>query len=99
MHVPSFFQELEELKQKGLDTEGRILVSDRAHVVFDLHQLVDGLEEQELGKGSVGTVCRFRVSSFLFDVEIGGLSSNIKICLVRVMLTTKSADEERDWTR
>lgn len=55
VHVPSFFKELEDLKQKGLDTEGRIFVSDRAHVVFDLHQLVDGLEEQELGKGAVGT--------------------------------------------
>ena len=30
-------------------------MSDRAHVVFDLHQLVDGLEEAELGKGAVGT--------------------------------------------
>ena len=55
VHVPSFFTELEDLKQKGLDTEGRIFISDRAHVVFDLHQLVDGLEEQELGSGAVGT--------------------------------------------
>ena len=55
VHVPSFFKELADLKEKGLDTEGRIYISDRAHVVFDLHQLVDGLEEQELGKGAVGT--------------------------------------------
>ncbi|CAD6564018.1 MAG: hypothetical protein ASARMPRED_002648 [Alectoria sarmentosa] len=54
-HVPSFFKELEDLKQKGLNTEGRIFISDRAHVVFDLHQLIDGLEEQELGKGAIGT--------------------------------------------
>ena len=53
--MPSFLKQLEDLKQKGLDTEGRILISDRAHVVFNLHQLVDGLEEQELGKGAVGT--------------------------------------------
>ena len=53
--LPSFFQELEDLKQKGLNTEGRIFISDRAHVVFELHQLVDGLEEQEKGKGAVGT--------------------------------------------
>ena len=55
VHVPSFFKELEDLKQKGLNTEGRIFISDRAHVVFDLHQLVDGLEEQDLGKDAVGT--------------------------------------------
>lgn len=55
VHVPSFFYELEQLRQKGLETNGRIFISDRAHVVFDLHQLVDGLEEVELGKGSIGT--------------------------------------------
>ena len=55
VHVPSFFNELKDLKQKGLNTEGRIFISDRAQVVFDLHQLVDGLEEQDLGKDAVGT--------------------------------------------
>lgn len=55
VHIPSFFRELEDLKQKGLNTEERIFISDRAQVVFDLHQLVDGLEEQDLGKGAIGT--------------------------------------------
>ena len=55
VHIPSFFEELEALEKQGLDTKGRIVISDRAHVVFDLHQLVDGLEEVELGKGFLGT--------------------------------------------
>ena len=55
VHVPSFFDELSQLQNKKLDTRGRIFISDRAHVVFDLHQLVDGLEEVELGKGNIGT--------------------------------------------
>lgn len=55
VHVPSFFEELEALERQGLDTKDRIFISDRAHVVFDLHQLVDGLEEIELGKGLIGT--------------------------------------------
>jgi hypothetical protein len=29
------------------DVRSRIFISDRAHIVFDLHQLVDGLEETE----------------------------------------------------
>lgn len=37
------------------DVRSRILISDRAHIVFDLHQLVDGLEEVELGGKSIGT--------------------------------------------
>jgi adenylosuccinate synthase len=55
VHIPSLFKELESLKAKGLDTTGRIFVSEAAHVVFDLHQRVDGLEEAALGKAKVGT--------------------------------------------
>ena len=54
VHVPSFFKELEALDKHGLDTTDRIYISDRAHVVFDVHQLVDGLEEVELGGGNIG---------------------------------------------
>lgn len=54
--MPSFFKELEALETKGLkDAQERIFISDRAHIVFDLHQLVDGLEEVELGEKSIGT--------------------------------------------
>jgi adenylosuccinate synthase len=55
VHIPSFFAELEAIQKKGLDSTDRIFISDRAHLVFDLHQLVDGLEEVELGAGNIGT--------------------------------------------
>ncbi|KAI9883157.1 MAG: Elongation of fatty acids protein 2 [Watsoniomyces obsoletus] len=55
VHVPSFFHELEQLHRQGINTEGRIVISDRAHIALDLHQLVDGLEEVELGKANIGT--------------------------------------------
>ncbi|KAG5985880.1 hypothetical protein E4U54_005748 [Claviceps lovelessii] len=57
-HVPSFFKELGELQEKGLDTTDRILVSDRCQVNFDLHAAVDGLEEIELGERKIGTTGR-----------------------------------------
>ena len=34
----------------GLDCTNRVFISDRAHLVFDFHQIVDGLKEVELGK-------------------------------------------------
>ncbi|OZJ04104.1 Adenylosuccinate synthetase 1 [Bifiguratus adelaidae] len=55
VHLPSLFQELENLEAKGLDCDGRLFISDRAHLVFDFHQTVDGLKEVELGRGSIGT--------------------------------------------
>ncbi|KAI8909872.1 putative ADE12-adenylosuccinate synthetase [Powellomyces hirtus] len=55
VHVPSFFEELANLEKKGLDATGRLFISERAHLVFDYHQIVDGLKEVELGRGSIGT--------------------------------------------
>lgn len=56
VHVPSFFKELASLEDKGLEGAGkRIFISDRAHVCFDLHSVVDGLEEAKLGGRKVGT--------------------------------------------
>lgn len=55
MHVPSFFQELEAIQTKGLNCDGRLFISDRTHLVFDFHQIVDGLKEVELGGKSIGT--------------------------------------------
>lgn len=38
------------MEDKGLkDVRDNILVSDRCHIVLDLHVAVDGLEEVELG--------------------------------------------------
>ena len=50
---PSFFKELQELETKGLSkVHDRILVSDRVNILLDMHMVVDGLEEMELGGSS-----------------------------------------------
>jgi len=57
VHLPTFFNELKNLDAHGINYKNRLFISDRAHLVFDLHQIVDGLKEQELsaGRGSIGT--------------------------------------------
>lgn len=57
IHIPSFFKELEQLEAKGLDCRDRLFVSSRAHIVFDFHQLTDGMKEAELSssKKAIGT--------------------------------------------
>jgi len=60
IHLPTFFKELENLEQHGISYKNRLFVSDRAHLVFDLHQIIDGLKEQELSSskatgGAIGT--------------------------------------------
>ncbi|XP_066992850.1 adenylosuccinate synthetase [Anabrus simplex] len=56
IHLPGLFEELEKNEAKGLTSwQDRLLISDRAHLVFDFHQQVDGLQELEKGKKSLGT--------------------------------------------
>jgi len=43
------------LRRAGLKSDGRLFVSDRAHLVLDYHQAVDGMKEAERGSGSLGT--------------------------------------------
>ncbi|KAI4812281.1 hypothetical protein KUCAC02_023682 [Chaenocephalus aceratus] len=50
IHLPGLFEEAEknERKGKGLkDWEKRLIISDRAHIVFDFHQAVDSVQEQQ----------------------------------------------------
>jgi len=59
VHVPTFFKELEDLEKKGLpNVRGRILLSDRCHIITDCHIRVDGLEEKELAGRNIGTTNR-----------------------------------------
>ncbi|GAB1285771.1 Adenylosuccinate synthetase isozyme 2 [Apodemus speciosus] len=50
IHLPGLFEEAEKnvRKGKGLDGwEKRLIISDRAHIVFDFHQAADGIQEQQ----------------------------------------------------
>uniref|UniRef100_A0AAY4AQD8 Adenylosuccinate synthetase n=1 Tax=Denticeps clupeoides TaxID=299321 RepID=A0AAY4AQD8_9TELE len=47
IHLPGLFEEAEKNLQKGQGWEERLKISDRAHIVFNFHQAVDGLQEQE----------------------------------------------------
>ncbi|EDO29959.1 predicted protein [Nematostella vectensis] len=54
IHIPQFFEELEKLEAKGIpEWKDRLIISERAHLVFDLHQEADKLKES--GKTSLGT--------------------------------------------
>jgi adenylosuccinate synthase len=50
----TFFGELDELAKRGIDTAGRIFVSDRAHLVLPLHKLLDAASEKSQNIGTTG---------------------------------------------
>ena len=50
--------EIEDLRQKGLDTKGRLIIANNAHVVLPWHSAVDKLKELKAGKAAIGTTGR-----------------------------------------
>ena len=52
-----FLKEIETLNERGVATQGRLLVSQRAHVVLPHHKLIDELREKKSG-GAIGTTKR-----------------------------------------
>src|SRR6185436_12457722 len=50
----TFFGELDQLAERGIDTSGRIFVSDRAHLVLPYHKLLDAASEKSQKIGTTG---------------------------------------------
>jgi adenylosuccinate synthase len=55
VHLRGFLEEIKALEAAGIDYNGRLFLSDRAHIVFDFHQQIDKLNEQRLGDKKLGT--------------------------------------------
>ncbi|EAL64552.1 adenylosuccinate synthetase [Dictyostelium discoideum AX4] len=77
IHLPTFFKEVQGLQDKGINYKGRLFVSDRAHLVFDLHQMIDAMKEAELSNGtsndSIGTTKRGIGPCYSSKASRGGL--------------------------
>jgi len=56
-------KELRGLKERGIDYEGRLVISDRAHLVMPYHKLLDELFER---KGGIGTTLRGIGPAYMF---------------------------------
>eukprot|EP00934_Nitzschia_sp_Nitz4_P009238 Nitzschia sp. Nitz4//scaffold19_size178191//50020//53568//NITZ4_001966-RA/size178191-augustus-gene-0.101-mRNA-1//-1//CDS//3329540646//9228//frame0 len=73
VHLPSFLTELDELEAKGIEHKGRVFISDRAHLVFDFHQAVDGTLEQRLGRNKIGTTKKGIGPSYASKISRNGV--------------------------
>lgn len=67
-----FFKELEDLKKDGVDTS-KIFVSDRAHIVFPYHKILDGLYEAARGKDDIGTTKKGIGPCYMDKIERSGI--------------------------
>lgn len=67
-----FFEEVANLEKDGIDTSN-IYISDRAHIVFPYHKMLDALSEAAKGKSKVGTTNKGIGPCYMDKVERTGL--------------------------
>ncbi|MDD4319776.1 MAG: adenylosuccinate synthase [Candidatus Peribacteraceae bacterium] len=61
IHLPTLLEEIETLRQAGVDIVPRLRLSEGAHIVFDYHKDIDGVTEERRAKatgGKIGTTKR-----------------------------------------
>jgi adenylosuccinate synthase len=58
LDLKALFDEVSELAGAGITVNGRLLVSDRAHVILPYHRDLDKLSEASLGARMIGTTSR-----------------------------------------
>jgi len=96
VHLPTLFKELQQLDDKKVKYEGRLFISDRAHLVFDFHQTIDGLNELSLGESKIGTTRKGIGPAYIekmnrSGIRVGDLSSpDFPDKLKRIVLTAQS---------
>jgi adenylosuccinate synthase len=54
----AFFDELDFLEKNKIDYKNRILISNRAHLIFPYHKIFDQLSEKKLDNNKIGTTGR-----------------------------------------
>lgn len=58
INLPSLAEEADALEKGGIKIGKRLLISDRAHIVFEYHKLIDKLQEEMKAGKKVGTTGR-----------------------------------------
>jgi len=58
VHIPTLMRELDDLREFDPRAMERVFISTRAHILFDSHQIIDGILEAEQGTNSIGTTKR-----------------------------------------
>lgn len=54
----ALLEEISFLEEKGIQLDGRLRISDRAHLIFEYHKILDKLRESRSGEKRIGTTGR-----------------------------------------
>lgn len=73
IHIPTLLEELDVLESNGISTAGRLFISDRAHITFDYHKLIDEIQEESRGDQKVGTTKRGIGPAYMDKIKRSGV--------------------------
>lgn len=81
LHLPQILKEISELKAAGIETKGKLFISDRAHILFDFHKIIDATLEERKGDKKIGSTKRgigpaYTSKIARFGVRMGDLVYN-----------------------
>ncbi|MDD5504272.1 MAG: adenylosuccinate synthase [Candidatus Omnitrophica bacterium] len=54
----ALIEEIDKLTARGIDVDGKLLISEQAHIIFPYHWKIDELREIAKGQGKIGTTKR-----------------------------------------
>ena len=58
IYPEALFEEIAGVEKNGIDTTGRLILSDRAQVILPMHLALDRAREEARGEGKIGTTVR-----------------------------------------
>eukprot|EP01066_Platyproteum_vivax_P013874 Platyproteum_vivax@DN6255_c0_g1_i3.p1 len=76
LHIPTLLKELENLKSEDENAITRLRIDGRCHLVFDVHQIADGLleaEKQSGGGDQIGTTKRGIGPTYMTKAQRSGI--------------------------
>lgn len=84
-----FLDEFNFVKNRGIDVDGRLLISDRAHLILPYHRKLDFENEEQQGDNKIGTTGR-GIGPAYVD-KLGRIGLRVCDVLDRDELATKAA--------
>ena len=71
----ALLDEIEQIRQRGIETEGRVLLSSKAHLILPVHKALDGAMERSKGERSIGTTGRGIGPAYSEKAQRGGIQA------------------------
>ncbi|MBT4936775.1 adenylosuccinate synthase [Candidatus Peregrinibacteria bacterium] len=81
LHLPQILKEISELKEAEISVKDKLFISDRAHILFDFHKIIDATLEERKGEKKIGSTKRgigpaYTSKIARFGVRMGDLVYN-----------------------